>query len=152
MGSPSFAFNAPDPWLSQSDEVKEQGRIGDDLCFYVDEDGTHYFARTIIQIPIQDVSEPFMWGVWVSLSQESYEHYFETWDALDVERGYFGWLCNALPYYASTYSMAVNVHPQADGARPCLRLHKTDHELYYDQVNGISIEKAQNIAEIARHG
>jgi hypothetical protein len=73
-GSPSFGFKAPDPYLDQTEEIKEKGKLGDDLCYYEDEDGVHYFARTIIEVPIHGVSEPFMWGVWVSLSKESYEH------------------------------------------------------------------------------
>ncbi|UTW44157.1 DUF2199 domain-containing protein [bacterium SCSIO 12696] len=151
-GSPSFGFKAPDPWLGQPDEIKEKGKASDDLCYYTDEDGTHYFARVVIEIPIHGVSDPFMWGVWVSLSKESYEHYFETWDEPDLERGYFGWFCNALPYYESTHSLAADVYQQPDGARPHIFLHEIDHELYHDQANGISIEKAQKIAEIAMHG
>lgn len=151
-GSPSFGFKAPDPWLGQSEKVKQEGRIGDDLCYYTDEDGTHYFARVVIEIPIHGVAEPFMWGVWVSLSKESYEHYLETWDEPDPDRAYFGWFCSKLPYYETTYSLAADVHPQADGARPYLCLHEVEHELYHDSVNGISIEKAQKIAEIAMHG
>lgn len=151
-GSPSFGFKAPGPWLGQSDEVKGAGKIGDDLCFYTDEDGTHYFARVVIEIPIHGVSEPFTWGVWVSLSKDSYEHYVETWNEPDLERVYFGWFCNALPYYESTYSLAANVHPQAEGTRPYICLHEADHELYMDQANGITIEKAQKIAEMVMHG
>ena len=74
------------------------GEIGDDLCYYTDEDGTHYFARAVIEIPIHGVTGPFMWGVWVSLSKESYEHYLETWDEPDLEKTYFGWFCNKLQY------------------------------------------------------
>ena len=151
-GSPSFGFKAPDPWLGQPEDVKQQGKIGDDLCYYTDEDGTHHFARVIIEVPIHGVTEPFMWGVWVSLSKESYEHYLDTWDEPDTERAYFGWFCSKLPYYESTHSLATDVHPQADGARPYLSLHEVDHEFYHDYVNGISIEKAQKIAEIAMHG
>jgi len=150
-GSPSSAFKEPNPWLWQSEEVKQNGKIGDDLCYYTDDDGTHYFARVIIEIPIHGVSEPFMRGVWVSLSKASYDHYVETWDEPDTERTYFGWFCNKLPYYASTLSLATNVHPQADGARPYLCLQEVEHEFYHDFKYGISIEKAQKIAEIAMH-
>ena len=40
-GSPSFGFKAPDPWLGQPEEIKQAGKIGDDLCYYTDEDGTN---------------------------------------------------------------------------------------------------------------
>lgn len=93
-----------------------------------------------------------MWGVWVSLSQESFDHYVETWNEPDTERAYFGWFCSKLLYYESTHLLATDVRPQADGQRPSLVLHETDHELYEDFVNGITIENAQRIAEIAMHG
>ena len=79
-GSPSFAFKAPDPWVEQSDEIRENGKLGEDFCYYEDADGLHYFARVIIEIPIHGIEEGFMWGVWVSLSKESYTHYFEHFD------------------------------------------------------------------------
>ena len=40
-GSPSFGFKAPDPWFGQPEEIKQAGKIGDDLCYYTDEDGTN---------------------------------------------------------------------------------------------------------------
>lgn len=151
-GSPSFGFSAPDAWLEQSDEIKEQGAINEDLCRYTDEDGEHYFARVIVEVPIHGVDQPFMWGVWVSLSRESFDHYVETWNNPDTSRVYFGWLCNALPYYESTWSLATDVHPQEGGDRPCLTLHEADHEFFRDFAEGISIEKAQKIAELCMHG
>ena len=151
-GSPSFAFRAPDPWLEQSEEIQSTGKVGDDLCFYEDEDGWHFFIRVILEIPIYGVSEPFMWGAWVSVSRESYEHYVETWDEPEVDRAYFGWFCNYLPYYVGTYALATDVHPRSDGSRPYLTLHEADHELFRDFEKGISIQKAQEIAETVMHG
>lgn len=151
-GSPSFSVNAPDPWRWQTEEIRNKGGITSDICYYSDEERNHYFIRVIIEVPIHGISEPFLWGVWVSLSKESFDHYLDTWDEPDLEKEYFGWFCNTLPYYERTIELATNVHPQAGGARPCLSLHESDHELYTDFVNGISIEKAQKIAEIAMHG
>ena len=97
-GSPSFGFKAPDPYLEQSKEIQDEGQLGSDLCFFQDEDGKHYFIRVILEIPIQGVEGPFMWGVWVSLSEQSYQRYIETYDSPDTNDCYFGWLCNHLPY------------------------------------------------------
>lgn len=151
-GSPSFGFRAPDTYLQQSEEAQEAGELSSDLCRYTDEDGEHFFARVIIEVPIIGVEEPFLWGVWVSLSQESFEHYVETYDEPDTERVYFGWFCNTLPYYKETFALATDVHPRANGERPCLQLHEVQHEFYQDFVHGISIEKAQKIAELCMHG
>ncbi|HAS8631743.1 TPA: DUF2199 domain-containing protein [Vibrio vulnificus] len=151
-GSPSFGFRAPDPYLEQPEEVQNEGKLGSDLCYYKDEDGYHYFIRVILEIPIIGVEEPFMWGVWVSLSESSYNHYVEMYEQPDINRTYFGWLCNYLPYYETTYALATDVHPRLDGARPFIVLHETDHELHEDFMKGIEISKAQKIAELCMHG
>jgi len=151
-GSPSFSFNAPNPYLEQSEEIKKEGKSGSDLCYYKDEDGYHYFVRVIVEIPIIGIEDPFMWGVWVSLSEESYEHYVETFDEPDIDKAYFGWFSNYLPYYDQTYALATEVIPRENGERPYLNIHEVDHEFYDDFKNGITIEKAQKIAEICMHG
>jgi hypothetical protein len=150
-GSPSLAYRAPDPYLSQPEDIQNAGELGTDLCRYTDEDGEHYFARTIVEVPIHGVKEPFLWGVWVSLSKESFDHYTETWDGPEEDRFYFGWLCNNLPYYQEIFPLAADVHPRPDGQRPYLVLHEVEHEFFDDFSNGITIEKAQKIAEIGMH-
>ena len=150
-GAPSFGFEAPDPYLEQSDKVRKAGELGSDLCSYEDEDGMHYFIRVCLEIPIHEISEPFMWGVWVSLSKESYERYVETYDSPDESDCYFGWFCNYLPYYEKTYSLKTDVHPRSGGNRPYIVLEESEHPLSVDFHQGITIEKAQEIAEDAMH-
>lgn len=151
QGSPSFAFRAPSPWLEQPAEIQARGRLGSDLCHYQDEDGEHYFARAVLDIPIHGVADPFIWGVWVSLSRQSYRHYLAHYDDPDINTPYFGWLCNYLPWYPDTYALATNVHPLDRDHRPCLTLHEADHELVHDFKQGISMAKAQQIAELCLH-
>jgi hypothetical protein len=150
-GSPSFSFKAPAPWLEQTENVRKNGKLSDDFCVYRDEDGTHHFVRVVIEIPIQGVTAPFLWGVWVSLSETSFKDYLKNWDSPKPNTGYFGWLCNRLPYYKDTYALASDVCIRTDGTRPFLQLHEVDHELYEDSITGISIQKAQRIAESAMH-
>lgn len=150
-GSPSFGFRAPDPYLEQSQEIQDAGKLGEDVCWYEDEDGMHYFIRVCLEVPIHGVSEPFLWGVWVSLSKQSFERYVETYDSPDMDAEYFGWFCNYLPYYPGTYGIKTKAHPRPDGIRPYLVLEETDHPLSIDFHQGISIEKAQEIAEQLLH-
>ena len=150
-GSPSFAFNAPDPYLEQSDEVKSNGHLGSDTCRYEDEDGKHYFIRVILQIPIHGIQSPFLWGVWSTLSEQSFNHYIENYETPSLDHGYFGYLSNYLPYYENTYALCADVNVQLGGNRPTLSLHNTEHQLVYDFENGISVSKAQEIAEFCMH-
>lgn len=150
-GSPSFAFRAPDPYLEQTKEVQEAGKLSSDLCRYEDEDGVHYFIRVCLEVPIHGVTEPFLWGVWVSLSEKNFARYVETYDHPDTSDCYFGWLCNYLPYYPNTYALQTQVHPRDGNARPYIELDETDHPLSVDFREGINIEKAQEIAEQITH-
>ena len=150
-GAPSFGFRSPDPYLEQSDEAQEAGNLGSDLCWYEDEDGLHYFIRVCLEVPIHGFSKPFIWGVWVSLSKESFDRYVEVYDTPDENDCYFGWFCNYLPYYKNTYALKTKVHPRADGTRPYIVLEENDHPLSVDFHQGITVARAQEIAEVAMH-
>ena len=150
-GSPSFSYRAPDTFLQQTKEVQEAGHLSSDLCEHTDEDGPHYFIRVCLEVPIHGIEQPFLWGVWVSLSKESFDRYVETYESPDVNDQYFGWLCNSLPYYPETFPIKTQVHPRIGKARPYIELEECTHPLALDYHNGITIERAQEIAEVAMH-
>jgi hypothetical protein len=150
-GSPSFGFRAPDPYLEQPVPVQEAGHLGSDMCRYHDDDGEHFFIRVCLEIPIHGVTEPFIWGVWVSLSQVSFDRYFATYDEPETDTSYFGWLCNYLPWYPNTYALKTRVHPRADNARPFIVLEASEHPLAQHFHSGITVALAQEIAETAMH-
>jgi hypothetical protein len=144
-------MRAPDPYLEQSEETRTAGKLTSDLCQYRDSDGEHQFIRVCLEIPIHGVEDPFVWGVWVSLSDASFKRYVETYDTPDPQDCYFGWLCNYLPYYEKTYALKCQVHVRAGGIRPYIELEATEHPLSRDFHEGISIARAQEIAEVAAH-
>ena len=151
-GSPSFGYRRPDTWLEQSEAVQAAGASSDDFCRYANDDGAFYFIRACLEVPIIGIEEPFLWGIWVSLSKTNFERYAATYDAIDVNDAYFGYLCNALPAYPHTHGLSATVRPQADGQRPLLELHDSENPLYVDFRDGITVAQAQAIAEkITRH-
>jgi hypothetical protein len=150
-GSPSFGFRAPDPYLEQSKAIQDAGRLTSDLCEYEDEDGRHFFVRGCLEIPIRGISAPFLWGVWASLSERSYRRYIETYDKPDSTDRFFGWLCNYLPCYPRTYALKTHVHPRTGGDRPDIVPERSDHPLSIDFYGGITVERAQEIAEAIIH-
>ena len=130
------------------------GTLSNDFCTITHEEGTDYFVRAILEVPIEGVKEPFLWGVWVSLSKKSYDRYNETYDDPVEGEGFFGWVCNKLPEYPWEHSRPADVVVQAGNQRPKVRLHRGDPEddqLVLDQINGISIARAQEIAERLLH-
>lgn len=154
-GSPSFSFRAPDQYSCLSDEQKAaMGKLSEDFCVITHEEGSDFFIRAILEIPIHGIEEPFLWGVWVSLSQKSFERYYESYD--DPEEGeiFFGWLSNEIPIYPFAKARSADVVVQADGQRPMLILHPGDEEhdqLVIDQRQGIPVARAQQLAEQALH-
>lgn len=150
-GSPSFGYRAPDPYLEQPKEAQDAGELTTDTCRYRDEDGEHYFIRACLEVPIHGVEQPFLWGVWVSLSEKNFNRYLETYDDADTNDCYFGWFSNYLPFYEKTYALKTHVHPRTGGTRPYIVLEQTDHPLAVDFHQGISIQRAQEIAEAIMH-
>lgn len=156
-GSPSIAFDAPWHYAGLLDREKGSiAKLSSDFCQITNGDGADdYFIRTILEIPIDGVTEPFTWGVWVSLSAQSFARYRETYDSPAAGEGFFGWLCNRLPGYPDTIALPTDVAVQLGGARPILRLHQShgaaENQLAIDQREGISVARAQEIAEQALH-
>jgi hypothetical protein len=154
-GSPSFGFRAPDQYASLSDEQKERmGTLTEDFCTITHEEGTDRFIRAVLEIPIHGIEEPFLWGVWVSLSEKSFNRYKETYHAPVEGEGFFGWVCNRIALYPYDRSRPSDVVVQLGRSRPKVVLHRGDPEddpLVIDQINGISIARAQELAERALH-
>ena len=155
-GSPSFAFKAPDQYAGLTEEQQASlGELTSDFCQITRDGHTDYFIRTVLEVPIEGVEEPFTWGIWVSLSKKSYDRYVETYDAPVEGDGFFGWVCNDIPVYPATGTpRPADVRLQPAGLRPLVFLHRGDPEddqLVIDQYQGISVPRAQELAEQAMH-
>ncbi|HEY4081748.1 MAG TPA: DUF2199 domain-containing protein [Burkholderiaceae bacterium] len=153
-GSPSFGFRAPDHYVGLSDVQQAASKLSDDLCV-IERDGvTDRFVRAVLEVPIHGVSDPFLWGVWVSLSEKSFKRYVDTFDDPVAGEGFFGWVCNDISQYPYHRSRAADVVVQGGHGRPKVVLHQGDAEddpLVLDQAQGISIARAQELAESAMH-
>ena len=58
-------------------------------------------SRGCIEIPVHGADEPFVWGVWVSLSEASFSQYLDSYD--EPRRAhlgpFFGWLSASFVYH-----------------------------------------------------
>jgi hypothetical protein len=147
----AFAFDKPLPW-SESLLSDPTSSITPDLCVI---EGRDFFVRGVVRIPILDGPEPsFEWGVWASLSENSYRRTVELEHSPlgQEEPPYFGWLCNELaPFYPSTLGLKTHVHTQAIGLRPLIEVEPTDHPLAVEQREGVSFERVREIAQQILH-
>lgn len=155
-GSPSFAFDAPAPYRRLSEQEREEwAELSDELCVIAHPEGTQYYVRAILEVPIHGLDEPFLWGIWVSASEASFHRYLDSFDKPPEDPIFFGWLSNLIAVYPTQESRPADVHIQADGTRPRVVLHRCDEgsdALVVDQHEGISIARAQQLAEQSLHG
>lgn len=147
-GVPGFSVNAPLYYYSINEaERQERCELTSDTCIVDDE---FFFVRGSLELPVIGEADPFVWGLWVSLSRDSYKEYMENFDSPSrVSLGpYFGWLSASLDIYPETENLRTHVHPRAPGTRPFIELEATDHPLAVEQHLGITIDR---VAEIYSH-
>ena len=140
----------PDPYLSIPTEERDQrAAIGEDYCVI---DKSVFLIRACLEIPVHGHAEPFIWGVWVSLSEASFTRYGDHFvQGTPIEEPLFSYLCCRLTPYPDTYALKSHVHCRT-GIRPAIELEPTDHPLAVEQREGISEQRVWEIAEIMLHG
>lgn len=147
----SFAFEAPVYWYGiPEDERARRVVLDEELCVI---DTKYFFIKGRICLPIQGQPDPFVWLVWVSLSEASFRRAVAAWErpGRESEPPYFGWLSSEIPGYPSTVKLKTNVHTRPLGERPTIELEPTDHPLAVEQRDGISLDRVREIAERALH-
>src|SRR5688572_8731452 len=73
-----FGADAPALYYSiPHDERERRCDLTSDLCVI---DGEHFFIRGCLEVPAIDGPQPFVWGVWTSLSKENFKRVFELWE------------------------------------------------------------------------
>jgi hypothetical protein len=144
-----YGFEAPDYWVELSEEEKKRlGRLTPDICTIRHEDGRHIFIRGCVEIPIIGCEEQLVWGVWVSVSEQSFARILELWNIAvgDDEPPRFGWLCNRIRGYPDTLHLSANIRLRNDGVRPAIELHRSEHPLFLEQQNGIPLSRVEELA------
>jgi hypothetical protein len=117
-------------------------------------DANSYFVRGCIEVPIIGHDDTFAWGVWVWVSDKSWNAIRDAWDEPARAKGapYFGWLNTALKLYPDTINLKTKVHLRSDLA-PYIELEPTDHPLAREQREGITIDRVLEIANAySQHG
>ena len=150
-GMPGFSADAPLYFYSiPADQRDDRCLLDADTCIV---DHAHYFARGCLEIPVHGETEPFVWGVWVSLSKSNFEIFRTSLDlATRAHLGpFFGWLSAELALYPSTENLKTRLHLR-DGIRPAIELEPTDHPLAVEQRNGMSVDRVAEIYAHYEHG
>jgi hypothetical protein len=146
---PALAYDTPDHYAALSETDKSDiAYLDSDFCIINHPGQTYYFIRCVLIQDIIDCNEQLDYGLWVSLSQEKFDHYRQTFKGHNDAEGYFGWICNDLIGYERTLSIPADVYINNNGTRPEVVPHRDfDHPLVTDYYNGITAEEAHRRIE-----
>jgi hypothetical protein len=95
-------------------------------------------------LKVNDHCTNLEYGLWVSLSEESFGDYWDNFENHNHEASYFGYICNELPDYEDTMFIPVTVKTKTSGQRPEIFPHEDfDHIFVQDYYKGISKSEAE---------
>lgn len=152
-----FGYASPHYWDENLQQVGSRAQSLLDLeedCppTFLDEDycvigNENFFVRGLIHLPIIGAGKSFCWGVWGSLSRESFETLLEMHEnPRRVELApMFSWLSNQISEYPDTLSLKMNAHVQEPGQRPHFMLERSDHPLSREYHYSIAPERVKEI-------
>jgi hypothetical protein len=142
---PALGFKTPIHYEALSEKDKQEiAELSSDFCVINHEDQTDRFIRTVLTIQINDACENLEYGVWVSLSEKSFNDYKSDFKNNVEEKTYFGIISNDIPdYEEGTLGLHVNVNTRKGGFRPEIIPHQNEHKLILDWEKGISITEAE---------
>jgi hypothetical protein len=152
-----FSYDAPYYWtrehaapnngqqpLTSSTEEGTGTFLDEAFCAIDDAD---FFVYGIIELPIIGSAETFRWGVWGSLSRESFEtlrRTVEDPECVDLPP-MFSWLSTQIEGYPNTLSLKMYARVQEPGGLPNFELEETDHPLAQEHHRGIAAERIKEI-------
>jgi hypothetical protein len=125
---PGFGADAPLSYNAVP-EIERPARcvLGSDDCVI---DQSSFFVRGCLELPVHGADEPLIWGVWVSLSEQSFRAWTEVFDRehrSDVGP-FFGWLNARLKPYPDTMNLKTRIHLRDHGVRPWVELEPTSSD------------------------
>jgi hypothetical protein len=147
-----YGFRVPEAYLAVPEaERSARAVLTGETCTI---DGREWFVRGCVEVPLTDAPNRWVWGVWVSLSKQSFARYTALSGSEDAvqEPPMFGWLCSTIPAYPETFLLKTEVYLRGGGLRPYIELEPTDHPLAIEQHTGICVARARELASLLGHG
>lgn len=144
-GWPAITYSSPSNYRGLTQEEKQQlAELTSDFCIIKHPDQTDRFIRCILTQKVIDHCESLEYGLWVSLSEKSFEDYSKNFDNENHQATYFGWLSNDLPGYKFDESIPTTVYTRTGNERPEIIPHESfDHPFVHDYYNGITKTEAE---------
>jgi len=142
---PALTFNSPHSYHELTeDERNKFATIDSDFCEIEYSDQTDRFIRVILKQKVKNSNQELDYGLWVSLSEQSWNDYKSNFDNENHEVSFFGWLNSRIPEYENTMNIPTTVVTKAGNDRPEIIPHEDhNHDFVEDYYNGISKEEAE---------
>ena len=142
---PALTFDSPNNYNALSKAERERiAQIDSDFCIIKYEDQTARFIRVVLKQSITDSNMFLNYGLWVSLSEESFSDYVLNYTNENHEVQYFGWLNSRIPGYEDTLDIPTTVYTARGTDRPeILPYDDFDHAFVKDFYSGISMNEAE---------
>ena len=142
---PSLAYSSPTAYNNLSDDEKQtMGSLTSDFCTIRHPEQTDNYIRCVLIQKVTDHCQDLQYGLWVSLSDKSFEDYSAKYKNDIHETKYFGWLSNNLPDYTFEESIPTTVFTQLGNQRPEIVPHNEfEHPFVHDYYNGITKAEAE---------
>jgi hypothetical protein len=142
---PALGFTSPFVYDQLTEEEKENSaELSDDFCIIYYEEQIDRFVRCTLTQKVIDHCEDLEYGLWVSLSEKSFQDYSDNFNNENHITQYFGWLSNIIPGYEFDESIPTTVFTRAGNARPYIIPHPDfDHPFVRDYYNGITKAEAE---------
>jgi hypothetical protein len=125
--------------------------IGSDQCVI---DQQTFYVRGLLEVPVLDTEQVFLWGLWCSVWEKDYDEISESWEEEGREnhRGPFkARLANKLSVYPDTLNLQVTIKVKPVGERPLFFIDEEDHPLAVAQKGGMSMEETQHLVSCLLH-
>ncbi|WP_448698992.1 DUF2199 domain-containing protein [Mucilaginibacter sp. AW1-3] len=142
---PALTLISPDAYRGLTEDEKTTIAVKtDDFCMITYEDQTDRFIRVTFTQTVNDNCQGLDYGVWVSLSEKSYNDYADNYHNENHEVSYFGYLSNLIPGYEDKRSVKCTVFTRKGNARPYLvPFEDFDHPFVKDYYSGITLAEAE---------
>ena len=136
-----LTFQRPDDAAKlSSEERKKRLQENSDLCII---EGKRFFVRAVLPLPVDSRESPYNIGLWVEVSQVSFERIHKLWDSEEQaeEPSFAATIANEIPISAGSIGQEAQLHLTGPSTRPDVFLKPSNHPLYAEQTKGVDLHR-----------
>ncbi|WP_417357994.1 DUF2199 domain-containing protein [Gallaecimonas pentaromativorans] len=146
-----LTYRKPDPIASMdADEIEERCKYSSD--YYVCDD-EYFYIRAILPLPVKDSGREYCLGVWVQVSEKSFNKIWDLWDDPEQDKAppFKGGLANNVHLNSESINSEIELQLIGPTSRPRVSLVDTKSTIYMEQQCGITVHRASEYSDLCRN-